>query len=187
MTSEYFETSSKKGRGRARRSIEIIEAARTIAEQGQPISVRGVAYKLFNRKLIPSMAKKDTQRVSRLLKEAREEGIIDWDWIVDEAREFERKPQWDDPDHFARSLTRQYRRDFWNQQPVRCEIWSEKGTLRGVLDRALCRGLGPERHVHVRARPARPIREVRRRTRPDRAYCSDAGTVERTSVVPGNR
>ena len=26
-----------------------------------------------------------------------------------------------------------YRRDFWNQQPVRCEVWSEKGTVRGVL------------------------------------------------------
>jgi hypothetical protein len=23
--------------------------------------------------------------------------------------------------------------DFWNQQPVRCEVWSEKGTVRGVL------------------------------------------------------
>ena len=28
---------------------------------------------------------------------------------------------------------RSYRRDFWDQQPVRCEVWSEKGTVRGVL------------------------------------------------------
>ena len=26
-----------------------------------------------------------------------------------------------------------YRRDYWNQQPVRVECWSEKGTVRGVL------------------------------------------------------
>ena len=26
-----------------------------------------------------------------------------------------------------------YRRDFWNQQPHRVQVWSEKGTVRGVL------------------------------------------------------
>jgi hypothetical protein len=34
-------------------------------------------------------------------------------------------------------VSRQYRRDFWNQQPVRVEVWSEKGTLRGVLQPVL--------------------------------------------------
>jgi hypothetical protein len=29
--------------------------------------------------------------------------------------------------------SRDPRRDFWNQQPIRCEVWSEKGTVRGVL------------------------------------------------------
>ena len=32
---------------------------------------------------------------------------------------------------------RSYRRDFWNQQPVRVEVWSEKGTVRGVLQPVL--------------------------------------------------
>ena len=26
-----------------------------------------------------------------------------------------------------------YRREYWNQQPVRVELWSEKGTVRGLL------------------------------------------------------
>jgi hypothetical protein len=33
----------------------------------------------------------------------------------------------------AEATSRSYRRDFWNQQPVRYEVWSEKGTVRGVL------------------------------------------------------
>lgn len=132
-TGEYFETSLKKGRGRSRRSIELIEAMAAIAKRAHPITGRGVGYKLFTAGMIPSMSRNDMQRVYRLLKEAREEGIIDWDWIVDEAREFERKPQWDDPEDFSRSISRQYRRDFWNQQSARVEVWSEKGTLRGVL------------------------------------------------------
>jgi hypothetical protein len=30
-------------------------------------------------------------------------------------------------------VRRSYRRDFWAEQPVRVECWSEKGTVRGVL------------------------------------------------------
>ena len=131
--SEQIETSSKKGRGRARKSLDLIEAMFEIAHEAHPITGRGVGYKLFTSGLIPSMGRSDMQRVYRLLKEAREEGIIPWHWIVDEAREFECVPSWNDPEEFARSVSRQYRRDFWQQQPVRCEVWSEKGTLRGVL------------------------------------------------------
>jgi hypothetical protein len=60
-------------------------------------------------------------------------GIIPWGWIVDEARECERIPSWNDPSAFAQAAIRSYRRDAWSQQPVRCEVWSEKGTVRGVL------------------------------------------------------
>ena len=73
------------------------------------------------------------QRVYRLLKEARERGHIPWEWIVDETRELERQPSWDDPAAYVRTVSRSYRRDFWNQQPDRVEVWSEKGTVRGVL------------------------------------------------------
>ena len=40
---------------------------------------------------------------------------------------------WADPAEYARCVARSYRRDFWDQQPVRVEVWSEKGTVRGVL------------------------------------------------------
>jgi len=131
--SEQIDTSSKKVRGMARRSLDLIETMTAIARVTQPITGRGVGYQLFTRRLIPSMGKSDMQRVYRLLKEARERGMIPWGWIVDEAREYECVPSWNDPEEFARNVSRQYRRDFWQQQPVRCEVWSEKGTLRGVL------------------------------------------------------
>ena len=131
--SEHFDTRSKKGRGRARKSFDLIEAMFKIAHEAHPITGRGVGYKLFTSGLIRSMGRSDMQRVYRLLKEAREEGAIPWEWIVDEAREYERTPSWNDPEEFARCAARSYRRDFWQQQPVRCEVWSEKGTLRGVL------------------------------------------------------
>jgi hypothetical protein len=137
MNAEYFEPRSKKGRGKAKRSLDLIEAMHTIAEAAQPITGRGVGYKLFTSGLIPSMAKNEMQRVYRLLKEAREQEQIAWEWIVDETRSLERVSTWDDPDMFALCVARSYRRDFWNQQPLRVEVWSEKGTIRGVLQPVL--------------------------------------------------
>jgi hypothetical protein len=133
MVSDYFETYSKKGRGRAQRSLDLIEAMYDAAEAAQPITGRGIGYKLFTAGLTRSMSRNEMQRVYRLLKEAREEGIIPWEWIVDETREIEQVSTWKDPAAFVQCVHRSYRRDFWNQQPVRVEVWSEKGTVRGVL------------------------------------------------------
>jgi hypothetical protein len=95
---EYFETSPKKpgGRGMAKKSIDLIDRMRQIAEATQPITGRGIGYKLFSAGLMPSMSRKDMQKVYRLLKEARERGIIPWEWIVDETRGLERKASWND-------------------------------------------------------------------------------------------
>jgi hypothetical protein len=134
---EQIDTCSKKGRGLAQRSLDLIEAMRNEAKAAHPITGRGIGYKLFTAGLISSMARSEMQRVYRLLKEARERGDIPWEWIVDETREFERVSTWANPAAFARCVARSYRLDFWNQQPVRCEVWSEKGTVRGVLQPVL--------------------------------------------------
>jgi hypothetical protein len=135
--SEQIETGLKKGRGKAKASLDLITAMYEAAEAAQPITGRGVGYKLFAAGLIPSMDKNEMQRVYRLLREAREDGTIPWEWIVDETRRLERVSTWDNPAAYARTVARSYRRDFWNQQPARVEVWSEKGTIRGVLEPVL--------------------------------------------------
>jgi hypothetical protein len=92
-----IDTSLKKGRGRAKSSLDLIEAMYDAAEAAQPITGRGIGYKLFTKGLIPSMSRNDMQKVYRLLREAREEGTIPWEWIVDETRSLERISTWDDP------------------------------------------------------------------------------------------
>jgi hypothetical protein len=133
---EYFETGPKigrRGRGRAQKSLALIQAAYDFLEGAHPTTVRGVCYRLFVDGVIPSMAKNATARVSRLLTAAREDGTIPWEWIVDETREVERVSSWQDPAAYVRAVRRSYRRDFWLDQPERVELWSEKGTIRGVL------------------------------------------------------
>jgi hypothetical protein len=134
---EQTETGSKKGRGRSKKTIALAEAVLDIAEKAHPITGRGIGYQLFTRKLIPSMGRAEMQRVYRLLKEERENGEIPWDWIVDETRSLERVATWDDAGDFAETMVNGYRRDNWNQQPHRVEVWSEKGTIRGVIDPVL--------------------------------------------------
>jgi hypothetical protein len=134
MTAEHFETCSKKrGRGMAQRSLDLIEAMRTTTAVIQPVTGRGVGYKLFTAGLIASMATNEMQRVYRLLKEARERDLIPWGWIVDETRELERVSTWSNPAEYARCVAQSYRRDFWDQQPCRVMVVSEKGTVRGLL------------------------------------------------------
>ena len=84
-------TSTEKGRTRPCPAVDRPDRSDVRHRQEcEPITGRGVGYKLFTAGLIPSMGRNDMQRVYRLLKEAREEGIIPWDWIVDETRELER-------------------------------------------------------------------------------------------------
>jgi hypothetical protein len=119
------------------RPLDLIAAMRAAAAAAHPITGRGIGYKLFAAGLIPSMARGEMQRVYRLLTDARERGEIPWVWVVDETRALERCPSWDDPAAFVHTVSRAYRRDFWTQQPVRVEVWSEKGTVRGVLQPVL--------------------------------------------------
>jgi hypothetical protein len=126
-------TGPKKVRGMAQRSLDLIIAMHRIAEAAHPITGRGVGYKLFVAGLIESMSRNEMKKVYRLLKEAREGDIIPWEWIVDETRALERVSTWNNPEEYARTVAVSYRRDFWNQQPHRVAVVSEKGTVRGVL------------------------------------------------------
>ena len=63
------------------------------------------------------MARSRMQRVYRLRKEAREQGMIPWGWIVDETRELERVSSWVRSCRpRVRTVSRACGRDFWDQQ-----------------------------------------------------------------------
>jgi hypothetical protein len=79
------------------------------------------------------MSKGSTGKVSKQLVYARENGLIPWEWIVDETRAAEKIQAWTDTDSIIRAAVNGYRRDYWQEQPYRIEIWSEKGTVRGTL------------------------------------------------------
>ncbi len=120
-------------RNLADKTVALIEHATAILRDIQPATVRGVCYQLFTRRLIPDMGKNATDRVSRALTTARERGLIPWAWIVDETREIEHRPGWEDPEAFMGTVWRAYRKDRWADQPARVMVVSEKGTVGGLL------------------------------------------------------
>src|SRR5438132_331342 len=120
-------------RGQSQRSIELIAAAAKILQEIQPASVRAVCYRLFALSLLTSMVKSQTNRVSRLLTDAREDGTIPWSSIVDETRDPEHVSAWTNPSQYVEAVKKSYRRNRWTDQPHWIEVWSEKGTIRGPL------------------------------------------------------
>ena len=134
---EQIEPRSKKVRGRNKSTIKLVEAMKKIAEETRPITGRGIGYKLFAAGLIPSMAEKEMSKVYRDLVNAREDGIIPWDWIVDETRGPEAVQTWESSAEMARDFF--FRRDLWQTQPKRVEVWCEKGTIRGLVWPVLAR------------------------------------------------
>lgn len=123
----------RKGRGKAQRSLDLIDAAHDILSEIHPASVRAVCYRLFTLGIIRNMSKAETNKVSTQLTWAREQGIVLWGWIVDETREAETVNAWENPAAYVEAVKRSYRRDRWADQPTRVEVWSEKGTIRGTL------------------------------------------------------
>jgi hypothetical protein len=125
------------GRGKAKRTVALIDAAIRILEEIQPATIRAVCYRLFVAGLIDSMGKSNTNTVSRLLVEQRELGNVPWGSVVDETREAERIASWDNPQQIIEAAVRSYRKDYWAAQPACLEVWSEKGTVRGTLQPVL--------------------------------------------------
>lgn len=121
------------GRGPSLKTTELLAAAISILHEIQPCSVRAVCYRLFVAGHLDSMHKNETNKVSRVLTQARERGLISWDWIVDETREVEKDLCFDNPQDYLRTVRRWYRRDHWQLQPYHIEVWSEKGTIRGSI------------------------------------------------------
>jgi hypothetical protein len=121
------------GRGMAQKSLDLIEYCRRILAEIHPTTVRGVAYQLFTRGLIENMGSKCVRNVSRMIVIAREKGIIPWEWIVDETRQEERVSSWNGLGDFGETVTRAYRKDFWQHQDSWIKVFSEKATVGGIV------------------------------------------------------
>ena len=135
MSTEHFDPGLKRG---SREGAGSLDPSRRCTPRLKPRNqspAGALATSCSRPGSIPSMATNEMQRVYRLLKEAREQGVIPWEWIVDETRSLERTSTWDDPEDYARCVAQSYRRDFWNQQPLGSKSGARRAPCAACLGR----------------------------------------------------
>jgi len=114
----------------------LINQANAIIERqaalGFRLTLRALHYQLFSRELTDN-TEPDYNRLSITIARAREAGLVDWDAIIDNTRNLNTTPWWDSPAALMRGVAEQFSTDRWARQPRRCEVWSEKNALSGVV------------------------------------------------------
>jgi hypothetical protein len=135
LARKHFPVGSNGKRGKASATLNALAHMYEIAALTKPITGRGVGYRLLNRGVIATMA--DMPSVYEQLVEAREKGLIPWWWIVDETRELEIGTSYASRRSAYETLLYNYAHPLWLSQPYDAEIWSEKGTVRGLIKEIL--------------------------------------------------
>jgi hypothetical protein len=118
-------------------SLSLLAVLRKIAQDygeiGLRLTVRQLYYQCVARALIENH-ERQYQKVSRLLTDAREAGLFDWDAIEDRSREVVMRPCWSSPAEILESAADSYHEDRWTAQGVRVVVVLEKAALSGIVD-----------------------------------------------------
>lgn len=129
----FFRNSPLNSTSRKRLALinDIIE---DYASNGLRLTLRQLYYQLVSRAIIPNK-QTEYHKLSRLLKEGRMAGMVDWDAIEDRLRVVERPNSWEKPIDVLSAAARGYARPRQEGQKTHIEVWVEKDALSGVLER----------------------------------------------------
>lgn len=102
--------------------------------EGYVLTLRQLYYQLVSRDVIPNKVE-EYAKLSKLLKEGRMGGIVDWSAIEDRLRVPSKPSAFDSPADIIDACISQYQLPRMNGQPKYIEVWVEKDALSGVLKR----------------------------------------------------
>lgn len=125
------------------KALSTIAMANTILaeyrRQGFKLTLRQLYYQFVARDLLPNTMR-SYKNLGSVVSDGRMAGLIDWDSIEDRLRSVERVSTWESPETIIEAVAKQYKRDLWEGQMTRCEVWVEKDALTGVIE-PTCRRL----------------------------------------------
>jgi hypothetical protein len=113
---------------------QINQVVESYQSQGYKLTLRQLYYQLVSSDIIPNKLE-EYNKLSKLLKEGRMAGMVDWDAIEDRLRRPSKPASWDNPAQIINSCISQYRCNRMNGQEIYLEVWVEKDALSGVLKR----------------------------------------------------
>lgn len=114
-------------------TLVLWEQIQELAEQYDRMTVRQAFYQLVARGAIDK-TENEYERVRRNIVNMRRDGYLAWAFIVDFTR-YRRQPEsWDNIGAYIEHMKNGYRRDPWQRQNERVEIWLEKEALGALID-----------------------------------------------------
>ncbi len=133
-TQSFYQTSQIKRKRRTKEDIASLDTALySIVKEQHPMTVRQVFYQAVVRGLVQKSETQGYDVVQRRLVEMRRSNSLPWNWITDNARTVYGYDRYSDASAFSSEVAELYRRDYWRNLPLRCEIWIEKDALSGVV------------------------------------------------------
>lgn len=97
-----------------------------------PLTVRQIHYRFVTNNWAPNTAK-TYNMIQSAVSDGRMNGLISWDAIEDRNRYLKGLSTFESLREAMTDLHTNYRRDLWEDQPMRAEVWIEKAALEGVI------------------------------------------------------
>jgi hypothetical protein len=131
----FYGTNTLNGHRYRRTNDELAQidaAILEIAEAEEPVTVRGLFYRVMSRGLVPK-TEAGYGVVQRQTLKLRRAGELPYGWITDGSRLRLKPATWSSTQAALENTARMYRRDLWIDQELHVEVWTEKDAIRGVI------------------------------------------------------
>lgn len=119
------------------KKLAVIAQANAILDEyrdkGFQLTLRQLYYQFVARALLENTPT-SYDNLGATVADGRLCGLIDWYDIIDRTRNLKSVGHWDEPSDIIRAVSQQYRRDKWETQRWRVEVWIEKDALVGVIE-----------------------------------------------------
>jgi hypothetical protein len=100
--------------------------------QGLDLTLRQLYYQFVARGLLENR-QSEYNRLVNIISDGRLCGLLPWDKLVDRTRNLMGHETYASPREFLKQVVPDYRRDLWQEQAWRPEVWVEKEALTGVV------------------------------------------------------
>jgi hypothetical protein len=135
MSASIYGTSALNGQRYRRTKAELAEidaAIYEIAEAEEPVTVRGLFYRVMSLGLVPK-TEQGYSVVQREVLKMRCRGELPYGWITDGSRLRLKPRTFSNAQAALENTAEMYRRALWTDQDTHVEIWAEKDAIRGVI------------------------------------------------------
>jgi hypothetical protein len=124
-----------------KRTTNLIDTAIEVLEEQHPMTIRQLFYQLVSHGVLQNDLA-SYRLVSRIMTKAREDGRVNYDFIVDRSRPLYEKNVFEDAAHYAETVKKSYRKGYWYTQPYHVEVWCEKDATIGTFEEVVKDELG---------------------------------------------